>query len=130
MPMRDILTRDHPIRKPLYTAIRYSAPFLKGATQTYASDAAAVSAHDPKPKEWLSGLVAGWRLWSPGRSRNYIRKAPSGKGLSSENTPPALDEVEPRSPLGDESVLYPRMAFEPLPYQGALSWIFGLSAIR
>src|SRR5215210_4232795 len=48
-----------------------SAPFLKGGTQTYASDAAAVSAHDPKPKEWLSGLVAGWRLSSPGRSRNY-----------------------------------------------------------
>src|SRR5215212_9642025 len=48
-----------------------NAPFLKGGTQTYASDAAAVSADDPKPKEWLSGLVAGWRLSSPGRSRNY-----------------------------------------------------------
>src|SRR5215207_9487492 len=48
-----------------------SAPFLKGGTQTYASDAAAVSADGPKPKEWLSGLVAGWRLSSPGRSRDY-----------------------------------------------------------
>jgi hypothetical protein len=49
-----------------------------------------------------------------------IRKALSGEGLSPEYTPPALDEVEPRRSLGDESVLYPWMPFEPLPYQGAV----------
>ena len=59
-----------------------------------------------------------------------VREALSGERLSPEYTPPGLDEVEPRRSLGDESVLYPRVPFEPLPYQGALSWIFRLSAIR
>jgi hypothetical protein len=39
-----------------------TAPFLKCGTQTYASDASAVWGNDPKPREWLSGLAAGWRL--------------------------------------------------------------------
>jgi hypothetical protein len=50
-----------------------NAPFLKGGTQTYASDASAVCGDDPKPREWLCGLAAGWRLSSLGRSRNYPR---------------------------------------------------------
>jgi hypothetical protein len=49
-----------------------------------------------------------------------IRKALSGKGLSSEDTPPPLDEVEPRRSLRDERMLYPRVLFEPLPYQDAV----------
>jgi hypothetical protein len=39
-----------------------SAPFLKGGTQTYASDTSAVWEDDPKPRDWLCGLAAGWRL--------------------------------------------------------------------
>jgi DNA-binding transcriptional regulator YhcF (GntR family) len=66
-----------------------SAPFLKCGTQTYASDASAVWASDPTPRDWLSGfLAAGWRLSSPGRSRSYPQSSVSGEGLSSENTPP------------------------------------------
>jgi hypothetical protein len=44
-----------------------NATFLKGGTQTYASDTSAVWEDDPKPRgpkprEWLCGLAAGWRL--------------------------------------------------------------------
>jgi len=59
-----------------------SAPFLKGGKQKCASGTEAVSAYDPTPKDWLSGLAAGWRLSSLGRSRNYpqstVRQRPVG----------------------------------------------------
>jgi hypothetical protein len=40
--------------------------------------------------------------------------------LSPQDTPPPLIEVQPRRTLADESVIYPRVLFEPLPYQGAI----------
>ena len=58
-----------------------------------------------------------------------MRKVVSDKRLSPKKTPPDLDGVEPRRSPRDESVLYSRGLFEPHPYQ-ALSWIFGLLAIR
>ncbi len=90
-----------------------SAPFLKGGTQKRASDAALVWEVFPTP-------MAGFPVQLPGGDPRClvdfvsVGEVLSGQSLPPEQSPPSLDEVQPRRPLRDERVLYPRVPFEPL----------------
>jgi hypothetical protein len=58
-----------------------------------------------------------------------ISQRDAREGCATEDTPPALDQVQPGGASRDEGVLDPRMVCQPLP-NGALKWLAKLSAIR